>query len=221
MALVVMLAWYVWLPAAPLQNPEFCMPGSVQTPEQMAKNAAALLKEPESTRKMAALLQQIIRDADPMRNPFRSVEQVALLREKIARTTDFEQLLDLKMQLIQQVLQTGLADEALKENEDIIRQLRQYAPQDTKLLPQLLLMSALCHLRMGEQENCLLNHNGDSCLFPIQGGGVHQLQRGSRGAITVLTELLQRSPGDLQARWLLNIAYMTLGEYPDKVPAKW
>ena len=197
------------------------MSGAVQTPEQLARNAALLLKEPESTRRMAALLQQIINDADPMRNPFRSTEQVALLREKIAHTTDFGQLLDLKMQLILQVLQTGLADEALKENEEIIRQLRQYAPQDDRLLPQLLTTSALCYLRMGEQENCLINHNADSCLFPVQGGGVHQLQRGSRGAITVLTELLTRYPGDLQARWLLNIAYMTLGEYPAKVPPQW
>src|ERR1051325_768311 len=30
-----------------------------------------------------------------------------------------------------------------------------------------------------------------------------------------------RAPDDLSARWLLNIAYMTLGEYPDKVPPKW
>ena len=31
-------------------------------------------------------------------------------------------------------------------------------------------------------------------------------------------ELLQSFPKDIEARWLLNIAYMTLGEYPDKVP---
>jgi hypothetical protein len=80
---------------------------------------------------------------------------------------------------------------------------------------------ALCHLRAGERANCLLNHNGDSCLFPIQGGGVHQLRTGSEGAVAVLTEQLQRFPGDLRARWLINIAYMTLGEYPAGVPARW
>jgi hypothetical protein len=224
-ALVVGLVWPVESPAGPPMNLEFCMPGGVKTPEQTAKIAAALVQEPESTRRMAALLQQIIRDADPMRNPFRSTEQVQLLRAQIASTTDQSQLLDLKLQLITQVLQTGQADEALKENEEMIRQLRQYLPTDTKSLPQLMTQlmttSALCYLRMGEQENCLLNHNADSCLFPIQGGGVHTLERGSRGAIAVLTELLEKVPGDLRARWLLNIAYMTLGEYPGKVPPKW
>ncbi len=30
-----------------------------------------------------------------------------------------------------------------------------------------------------------------------------------------------RRPDDLGVRWLLNVAYMTLGEYPDKVPPGW
>ncbi len=36
-----------------------------------------------------------------------------------------------------------------------------------------------------------------------------------------MTSLLIDAPDDLTARWLLNIASMTLGEYPDKVPAPW
>jgi hypothetical protein len=221
LALAAGLAGPGQLPAASPRNPEFCMPGAVPTPEQAAKIAAAILKEPEGTRRMAALLQQITRDADPMRNPFRSSDQIPLLRARIAQTTDFGPLMDLRLQLVQALLMSGLPDEALKENQAIIGLVRQYDPQDKKLLPQLLTTNALCYLRMGEQENCLLNHNADSCLFPIQGGGVHQLQHGSRGAVAVLTDLLGKFPGDLRARWLLNISYMTLGEYPAKVPPQW
>jgi hypothetical protein len=36
-----------------------------------------------------------------------------------------------------------------------------------------------------------------------------------------LTAALRESPSDLLARWLLNIAYMTLGEHPHKVPSQW
>jgi hypothetical protein len=46
-------------------------------------------------------------------------------------------------------------------------------------------------------------------------------QRGSRGAVETLTQLLQESPRDFRARWLLNLAGMTLGEHPAKVPAAW
>jgi hypothetical protein len=76
-------------------------------------------------------------------------------------------------------------------------------------------------LRLGEQENCLGNHNAESCLFPLTPAAFHQLPRGSRGAITLLTEQLEEFPQDLSARWLLNLAYMTLGEYPNQVPIPW
>jgi hypothetical protein len=176
----------------------------------------------ESTRRMAALLQKITREADPLRNPFRSAEQVALLRGIAAKITDPKELIRIKISIAQQVLQSGKPDEALKENEEIEQMMTANGvAMDDQVLPELLTAKALCFLRMGEQENCCANHNADSCMFPIHGAGIHKLQRGSRGAIALLSELLEKYPGDLRARWLLNIAYMTLGEYPGKVPEKW
>ncbi len=73
-------------------------------------------------------------------------------------------------------------------------------------------------LRRGEIENCLECLGPSSCIFPIDRAAVHQIQRGSREAIEQFTAYLEWSPGDLRVRWLLNLAYMTLGEYPEKVP---
>ncbi|MFM7556130.1 MAG: hypothetical protein ACKPAH_12665, partial [Verrucomicrobiota bacterium] len=36
------------------------------------------------------------------------------------------------------------------------------------------LREALCHLRRGELANCLSNHNADSCLMPLRGGGIYR-----------------------------------------------
>jgi hypothetical protein len=47
------------------------------------------------------------------------------------------------------------------------------------------------------------------------------VKRGSLAAAAILEALLERRPEDLQARWLLNVAYMTLGEYPGGVPERW
>jgi len=80
---------------------------------------------------------------------------------------------------------------------------------------------ALAYLRWGESQNCVARHTSDSCILPIRDGGVHTNQNGSRKGIAVLEEMLQRSPDHLPARWLLNIAYMTVGEYPDGVPARY
>ena len=202
---------------------EICAPGTVLTDEQLAQRAVMMLKEPASTQEMAALLQKIVKEADPARNPFRATEQLVSTRAKLAVETDAQNIILLRMQLSQQLLNAGLPEDALRENETVERMMREHnlPVEDVHILPNLLNTRALCYLRMGEQENCLLNHNADSCLFPIEGSGVHQLQRGSRGAVGVLLQLLQKFPGDLRARWLLNIAYMTLGEYPAKVPPQW
>ena len=47
---------------------------------------------------------------------------------------------------------------------------------------------------------------------------MHRQQIGSREAIEHFTSLPGVGARRLAARWLLNIAYMTLGEYPERVP---
>ncbi len=80
---------------------------------------------------------------------------------------------------------------------------------------------ALSHLRLGEQQNCLLNHTSASCILPIQQAGFHELEDGSREAIRLYTGLLEEEPRRWDYRWLLNIAHMTLGEYPEQVDPRW
>jgi hypothetical protein len=78
-------------------------------------------------------------------------------------------------------------------------------------------------LRIAEQENCLAEHTPASCLLPIMpdSPGIHRHSRGSRLAVDAITDALQYDPDDLALRWLLNVAHMTLGEYPDGVPESW
>ena len=73
-------------------------------------------------------------------------------------------------------------------------------------------------MRRGEIENCIECMGPSSCIFPIAREAVHTQQSGSREAAEHFTAALELTPGDLRLRWLLNIVFMTLGEYPDKVP---
>lgn len=176
----------------------------------------------ESTRRMAERLEEITRQADPMQNLFlRSAEKAVILRGQLEKATDVQERVRLKVLLAQQLLQAGDSRGALQENESVERMMAENHLPTEALLPELMMARALCHLRIGEQENCLATPQSDSCLFPIRGNGVYQLTGGARAAVEVLTDLLQRFPGDLRARWLLNLSYMTLGEYPEKVPAQW
>jgi VCBS repeat protein/ASPIC/UnbV protein len=184
--------------------------------------ASHAARQADSTRRMAELLRRIARDADPMRNAFRNSERLAVLRSVLDSTTDPKSRAKVMVQISDELLQSGNPAEALKMTDAVESLLKEnHIPAEENLQYTFLSFRALCHLRLGELENCCANHNADSCLFPIHGMGIHSIQRGSRAAIEVLSELLARFPSDLRARWMLNIAYMTLGEYPDKVPQMW
>ena len=88
----------------------------------------------------------------------------------------------------------------------------------------LLFHASVACLRWGETENCCQRNTPDSCVLPIQGEGVHTDTRGSRQAIDYLEKLLRAksitATETYRAKWLLNLAYMTTGEYPEKSPEK-
>ena len=92
---------------------------------------------------------------------------------------------------------------------------------------QTLFRLGVAYMRQGETQNCCPNQigiasNPDSCILPLRNGGIHTQQESSIQAITYLTEVLRNTtvelPLHLEARWLLNIAYMTVGGYPEQVP---
>jgi ASPIC/UnbV protein/VCBS repeat protein len=72
-------------------------------------------------------------------------------------------------------------------------------------------------MRKGESDNCVARHTAQSCLLPIEKGGVHADPAGSREAMQWLRDAMKNSPDEvvrLCSRWLLNIAAMTVGDYP-------
>ncbi|WP_232731989.1 CRTAC1 family protein [Confluentibacter lentus] len=79
---------------------------------------------------------------------------------------------------------------------------------------------AIAYMRKAEQDNCLTNHNNESCIIPISKKAQHILKEGAEQAIALLNELLDLNPNDLECQYLLNIAHMTIGQYPAKVPDK-
>lgn len=87
-----------------------------------------------------------------------------------------------------------------------------------KVRHKLLFLTGLAHLRLGETKNCVHCNNGASCLLPIAGQGIHEDPFGSQQAVVHFEKALKLDPNDYTSCWLLNIAHMTLGSYPDGVP---
>jgi hypothetical protein len=76
-------------------------------------------------------------------------------------------------------------------------------------------------LRRGENENCVMCLGKGACILPIAPSAFHTKREGSETAVRHFTEYLKEFPDEEEVRWLLNIAHMTLGEYPDRVDPKY
>ena len=78
------------------------------------------------------------------------------------------------------------------------------------------------YLHLSEMENGVYRQSGSIDIFPPLHPGAHfDKPENSKIAIRYFLSFLELAPEDLQVRWLLNLAYVTLGEYPAGVPPKY
>ncbi len=176
----------------------------------------------DGTARMARRLEEIAENFDPAAHPYVNnlrvqhfSDRLAALRESVVPMDPRGKsaILKARFDLANELLLDGQSEAAIEEFEKLRSEIK-----GRKLRHRLQALLGLAHLRLGEQDNCIVNHTVESCLFPISGNGVHRIQRGSRTAAAHFEGVLSRNPDDLAARWMLNIAYMTLGEYPESVP---
>ena len=111
----------------------------------------------------------------------------------------------------------GRLDEALQAAEKSLEIGRRIDMPD-RIQFNLTALMGIISLRHGEIANCVQCVGPSSCILPIDQKAVHTNPDGSRQAIGYFTKCLKSNPKDLRIRWLLNLAYMTLGEHPDQVP---
>jgi tetratricopeptide (TPR) repeat protein len=75
----------------------------------------------------------------------------------------------------------------------------------------------VAHLHKAGIENDAHRAPGGICLFPLRPGQSYAKTSDSKKAIEHFQRFLKEKPDDLEVRWLLNLAYMTIGGYPDQV----
>ncbi|MGB6974973.1 MAG: FG-GAP-like repeat-containing protein [Terracidiphilus sp.] len=87
-------------------------------------------------------------------------------------------------------------------------------------MPYFLESLGALYLHYSEMENGAYRDPGDEDIFPpLHPGRSFKKTEESQQAVVYLDKYLALKPDDMQARWLLNLAYDTLGKYPDGVPA--
>jgi hypothetical protein len=173
--------------------------------------------ERSGTERMGARLREIAHNQDLTTNTYLNARRVGYLRSLDAPLDPLAKLRS-SVLLARELLRAGSTGEAIDE---LLRVQPEFEARKVQMNPTLDMLLGIAYMRLGEQENCLNEHNTESCLLPLSGAGIHTKKQGSRAAVSKFTAILERDPSDLTARWLLNIAYMTLGEYPDAVPDSW
>ena len=150
-------------------------------------------------------------------NPF-SPEAVVKYADSVIQNSSDENLkTEVLTRKAHALLELGEEQKAI----DIYQKLLQKTQGDLVQRQSLLKELAISYLRLGERMNCINMHNAQSCIYPISKEGVHHDKSASEKAIEIYQDLLLDNPGDLESRWLLNIAYMTTGGYPQNVPPQY
>jgi VCBS repeat protein/ASPIC/UnbV protein len=172
------------------------------------------------TQAMAALLKERGALVDPLKLSWIVNDRRAeILAEGVRQTPLSSSQLTLRYSYAKELLQAGRTDECLKIVDAVLEDARTQFPEVWKNgRLRLLALKAMAYMRMAEDQNCHLANNQDACLLPIRGQGIHKKREGATRAIEAFSEILSVAPDDLQTRWLLNVAHMTLGSYPDGVP---
>lgn len=165
-----------------------------------------------SHQQMIGILAELNKRFDNFSNPFNAESKMAhcdsLMKIPGNEHNDFMQNMKAALSL-----KVGQEEQSVKLYEDLL-----VKRTDLMSIDQLMLDMAIAYMRVGERSNCMLNHNGSSCIFPIKDGGIHTIRTGSTRAIDTYETILRAHPDDYESKWLLNIAFMTLGGYPKDVP---
>jgi tetratricopeptide (TPR) repeat protein len=91
-------------------------------------------------------------------------------------------------------------------------------------IPQLTEVLGVAYLHKSEMKNGIYRNPGDWCLFPPRLAKPYRVTDDSEKAVQYFLKYLAikpERPDQLQVKWLLNLAYMTIGKYPSGVPEEY
>jgi tetratricopeptide (TPR) repeat protein len=109
----------------------------------------------------------------------------------------------------------GKMDRAIEQYLDAYQITALKLPAETLPLNEAL---GIAYLHKSEMDNDVYRAPGDRCLEPTLPANAYAKRGDSERAVWFLQKYLEQKPDEIEVIWLLNLAYMTLGEYPQKVP---
>jgi tetratricopeptide (TPR) repeat protein len=149
-----------------------------------------------------------------------SLEKLLANSTEMARKTAFEAI-QTHYGLAQLAAYQGNMDQAIQQWEAAYQRATNDVPAG---VPQLTEVLGVAYLHRSQMRNEVFRNPGQRCLFPPRESSCYQKTVDSQKAIEYLTKYLEfkpERPDAVQVRWLVNLAYMTVGKYPGGVPGKY
>ncbi|MCY4659974.1 MAG: CRTAC1 family protein [Acidobacteria bacterium] len=124
-----------------------------------------------------------------------------------------------------ELLRGGRTEEAIVELERLRRRLEvdhRAVPSHLPAFPTEMRRSlAIAYAKLAQDDNCLRRKTAARCAVPADEESVHPTQEAARKAIALYGEMAEEAPDDMVVRWMLNLAYMWVGEHPDGIRPEW
>ena len=151
---------------------------------------------------------------------------IEVLEKQLANTTQMASktpfdVIQTHYALAQLEAYQGNMDHAVQEWEAAYKAAASDVPAG---LPQLTEVLGVAYLHKSQMENGVYQNPGEQCVFPPRENLCYRQAGDSEKAVDYFTKYLElkpERPDAEQVKWLLNLAYMTLGKYPAGVPQKY
>ena len=174
-------------------------------------------KKTDGDLKMIKNLEYVRNSITHPANVYAADAKLNYLESQISQAKDPKMKTELLTKKAAVLLEAGKEAESVALYDQLIAE----AGSDKAAVRALRPFLGMACLRLAERSNCINSHSDGACIMPIQGGGVHNDKTPARRALEIFTAVMNENPDDLDSRWLLNLAGMTLGEYPAGIPARW
>ncbi len=184
-----------------------------QTP---ALDTSDCSQQQDDTDYMRCLLVKAEQETNYRKQRFSSIKHSQILKERLARKQGSSKL-RAQIKFVRSILHAGKPLDAIA----LIEQELATDKYSENLRNQLRSLLAISYLRLGEQTNCLRQDNPKTCIFPLSRDAIYAWKEGSQKAIQIYKDMLKKNPDDLNARWLLNLASMTIDEPLQNIPESW
>ncbi|MBV8855429.1 MAG: CRTAC1 family protein [Acidobacteria bacterium] len=178
----------------------------------------------DGTRRMSERLEKIGKRLEAVRLSYTGLADPGMLRYfwQIRQPLDLRGELIVEARTAYELLLQGRNREAARRLEQVKKSAAaNVALFDPPFLKNVRELLAVSYLRAGQQENDSAREGTAPALLTVASPRAHVANEETEAAVKEYLEILRADPDDATSRWLLNLAYMSLGEYPGEVPKPW